>query len=820
MNARKILSLCGLVLLTLFVVGQSRTAFAIIQAELESIREGQVVSGIVPISGWAFASSGVSVSVELFIDDVSHGIVPCCVDRPDVEEVFGAFAGESGFGQVFNFGRLEGIGEDTGDDATTGLHLIRIEIGAGAGESMSIERAVTVVRPGGYEFLERPSLLGTKRVEINDAQEVVIENVVVRDSASELYSIVTLRLAWEPNIQQLVIVGSDTTAGGLTDSSFFEPLDTIVVDDETAITAVLENPPGQTVSSQVTAGGIGVISGWAFSENSTADIGRVSLRIDGEQTTDLGAEIPCCSERTDVTAVFPEAGEKTGFAALVNFNRVLGGKRTIGIEIEDTSDPPQSRIMDHEVAVVRLGGADMLESFDLTEADADITGSLLVLEDAKVRAKGSQETQTVSAGFYWNESCQCFLPWPVCGNGGRDGAEDCDGTDFGSLSCQSFGADSGELVCNNVLFPGVCTLDSSQCTGGSPAFAYVTLVVDDAVVVIDTSLNVVTDEIPVGDRPRGIAVRPDNPATADVDEATEIYVVNSGDNDVSIIEVFDGQVRTVVDSVDVGDEPQGIAFSPDGLKAYVTNVDDDTVSVVNTTTRLEEAVIEVGGSPQFVAVTPDGLFAYVTNNDDDTVTVIDLSANLPLGEPIPVGEGPMGVAVSPDGTRAYVANFGASDTDDGDENGDTLSIIDTATNTVRDMNEEEEGVQPLQVGVMPFAIAFVPDTALAIVKDEGPEAFVSNFLEASVSVIKDDALDLDAGPQGSFGVLYNPRFNAVDNEPAGIAITPNGLRGYVALFGSRSDEGEVVQVFSTLTRGVVGSIEIGEKPYGIAIGPR
>ena len=96
-------------------------------------------------------------------------------------------------------------------------------------------------------------------------------------------------------------------------------------------------------------------------------------------------------------------------------------------------------------------------------------------------------------------------------------------------------------------------MDTSQCIGGSPAFAYVTLVVDDAVAVIDTSLNVVTDEIPVGDRPRGIAVRPDNPATADVDEATEIYVVNSGDNDVSIIEVFDGQVRTVVDSVDVGD---------------------------------------------------------------------------------------------------------------------------------------------------------------------------------------------------------------------------------------------------------------------------
>ena len=241
------------------------------------------------------------------------------------------------------------------------------------------------------------------------------------------------------------------------------------------------------------------------------------------------------------------------------------------------------------------------------------------------------------------------------------------------------------------------------------------------------------------------------------------------------------------------------------------------MSVLDTATRTQETTIAVGRQPQSIAVTPDGLWAYVTNFGDNNVTVIDLTTNTPLSEPIVVGQGPVGVAASPDGTRVYVTNFGDSEPEDIEDNADSLSIIDTATNTVMDSDPDEEGVQPLPVGVQPVGVAFIPDTALAIVKNGAPDAYVTNFLDASVSVISDDAAD----PAGSsFNVAVNPRFNAVNNEPYGIAITPNGLRGYIALFGSRADEGEVVQVFSTLRRAIVATVEVGDKPYGVAIGPQ
>ena len=56
---------------------------------------------------------------------------------------------------------------------------------------------------------------------------------------------------------------------------------------------------------------------------------------------------------------------------------------------------------------------------------------------------------------------------------------------------------------------------------------------------------------------------------------------------------------------------------------------------------------------------------------DDTVSVIDTATNT-VTATIPVGHEPFGVAVHPDGSTVYVTNSG-----DG-----TISVIDTATNTV------------------------------------------------------------------------------------------------------------------------------------------
>jgi YVTN family beta-propeller protein len=82
--------------------------------------------------------------------------------------------------------------------------------------------------------------------------------------------------------------------------------------------------------------------------------------------------------------------------------------------------------------------------------------------------------------------------------------------------------------------------------------------------------------------------------------------------------------------------------------------------------------------------------AYVTNEGDNTVSVIDTATNTVIGSPIPVGFGPVGfgpvgVAASPDSSKVYITNF----------NDNTVSVIATATNTVIG--------SPIPVGRFPVA---------------------------------------------------------------------------------------------------------------------
>ncbi|MGD0646121.1 MAG: beta-propeller fold lactonase family protein [Candidatus Bathyarchaeia archaeon] len=85
--------------------------------------------------------------------------------------------------------------------------------------------------------------------------------------------------------------------------------------------------------------------------------------------------------------------------------------------------------------------------------------------------------------------------------------------------------------------------------------------------------------------------------------------------------------NTVTATVTVGSNPEGVAITPNGAYAYVTNGGGDKVSVISTTTNTVTATVTVGSSPEGVAVTPNGAYAYVTNEVSGTVSVISTTTN-------------------------------------------------------------------------------------------------------------------------------------------------------------------------------------------------
>ncbi len=169
--------------------------------------------------------------------------------------------------------------------------------------------------------------------------------------------------------------------------------------------------------------------------------------------------------------------------------------------------------------------------------------------------------------------------------------------------------------------------------------------------------------------------------------ANIVYVVNEGDSTVSVIE---GSTRSVIATIPVGKRPHYVALEPSGKRAYVTDGDSNSITVIDTATNQAIARIEgLGGDPQQIVVHPEGKLAYVTCYDSSTVCVIDLVAGR-VSATIPVGESPQSIAIAPKGDKVYVANLHDPE----------AMVIDTAANKV---------IATFRVGEGACGIAISPD---------------------------------------------------------------------------------------------------------------
>jgi YVTN family beta-propeller protein len=229
--------------------------------------------------------------------------------------------------------------------------------------------------------------------------------------------------------------------------------------------------------------------------------------------------------------------------------------------------------------------------------------------------------------------------------------------------------------------------------------------------------------------------------------------------------------------------------------------------------------IDVGAFPLSVAISPDGGHVYTANADDDTVSVIDTATNTVVAT-IEVGDRPHGIAVRPDGAVAYVTNY-----DDW-----TVSVIDTATNTVTDTISVGTGA-----GKGADDVVFSPDGSKAYVGSSN----ILSVIDTATNTVT-SSVTLNFGP---YGIAVSPNGNKVyvaswtgdyvkaitfddddvptsivtidvGNSPTGVTLSPNGTRLYVA-----NADGNTVSVISTSTNNVVKTIPVGNTPTGIAFTP-
>ena len=124
---------------------------------------------------------------------------------------------------------------------------------------------------------------------------------------------------------------------------------------------------------------------------------------------------------------------------------------------------------------------------------------------------------------------------------------------------------------------------------------------NDTVTAVDTQTIRGVYEVPVGDRPRTLAVAPDG----------SLWVVCDGD---ARIDVIDQSVGQNVESIALpyASRPYGIAMRPDGLSAYVTLRATGEVAEIDVASRALARVTAVGPDPRGLAIAADSERIFVT----------------------------------------------------------------------------------------------------------------------------------------------------------------------------------------------------------------
>jgi YVTN family beta-propeller protein len=198
-----------------------------------------------------------------------------------------------------------------------------------------------------------------------------------------------------------------------------------------------------------------------------------------------------------------------------------------------------------------------------------------------------------------------------------------------------------------------------------------------------------------------------------------------------------GQAKTAGAVMPPG--PIGVAITPDGKTAFVTDGGSGRVATIDVKTRKKHPTdIPVGSLPFWVAFTPDGKTAFVTNNGSGTVSTIDVKTRKKHPTDIPVDGYPKGLAITPDGKTAFVTH-GNYDNDPGivDELTGTVSTIDVKTRTKHPTH--------IPVGAPNYRVAITPD---------GTTAFVQG-IPMSVIDVKTRAKTADI-PQGGGELAFTP----------------------------------------------------------------
>jgi YVTN family beta-propeller protein len=293
------------------------------------------------------------------------------------------------------------------------------------------------------------------------------------------------------------------------------------------------------------------------------------------------------------------------------------------------------------------------------------------------------------------------------------------------------------------------------------------------------------------------------------------YIPNVGDGTVSIINT---SKLESVDTIKVGEAvSHGIATTPDGLKMYTGDLDNGKVFVYNVKTKELIKKLDTGKRVHGIDITPNGKYVLLASGalevDDkfNYIQIVDTRNDEVIKTIKSEGQSPAHIDFTKDSRLAFVSNVMSND----------VSIIDI---------NRGEIIDNIKVGIMPNESELSPDDKFL---------YVANVQEGSISVVdvalKKQIAKIKVSP-GTHGVAVSGdgkyvwttnRFGqnisvvdvkqqeivksiSIEGEPNHVSISPDGKFTFVT--NLQTDN---LMVIDTDTYEVIDKVKLGSEPHEI-----
>ena len=138
--------------------------------------------------------------------------------------------------------------------------------------------------------------------------------------------------------------------------------------------------------------------------------------------------------------------------------------------------------------------------------------------------------------------------------------------------------------------------------------------------------------VKVGKGPEGIDLSPDQ---------KEVWVANSGDGTVSVIDVASKKVTATIDVKT--QHSNRLKFTPDGKLVLISDLGTGELVIFDVASKKEVKRLPLGKNAEGILIQPDGARAFVAVSADDKIAVVDLKA-LEVTTTFATGKEPDGMA--------------------------------------------------------------------------------------------------------------------------------------------------------------------------------